>query len=134
MSILPTEQDAPLLDHRVKYAIGGQTHYVGIVVGAFWILPKTKQELLYAVRVDIKGGGATVFTVHPENLESIERHKIAPGAKPVPAGLRDPVELSADAKAAGYTGNMCASCFSFRLKPSGTCTVCEDCGSTTGCS
>lgn len=134
MSILPPEQDAPLLDHRVKFVSAGQTHYTGTVVGAFWVLPKTKQELRYAVRVNLEGGGATVFNELPENLESIERHKIAPGAKPVPAGLRNPVELSADAKAAGYTGNMCASCFSFRLKPSGTCTVCEDCGSTTGCS
>lgn len=40
----------------------------------------------------------------------------------------------ADAKARGYTGERCPSCGSLRLKRNGTCMLCEDCGSTTGCS
>lgn len=128
MSILPTEQDAPLLDHRVKYASGGQINFVGLVVGAFWILPKTKQELRYAVRVSLEGGGATVFTELPEHLESIERHKVAPGAK------LSPMAHGGDAQAAGYTGDTCSSCQSLRVRRNGSCTVCDDCGSTTGCS
>jgi len=38
------------------------------------------------------------------------------------------------AQALGYTGESCSNCNSMRLKRNGTCTVCEDCGSTTGCS
>ncbi|MBI5646157.1 MAG: vitamin B12-dependent ribonucleotide reductase [Ignavibacteriae bacterium] len=38
------------------------------------------------------------------------------------------------ARAQGYTGEMCTSCGSSRVKRNGTCTVCEDCGTTSGCS
>lgn len=38
------------------------------------------------------------------------------------------------AVAAGYSGDPCPSCQNFTLKRSGTCLVCETCGSTTGCS
>lgn len=41
---------------------------------------------------------------------------------------------SAAAKQAGYTGEQCYSCGSIRVKRSGSCTVCEDCGTTSGCS
>lgn len=33
-----------------------------------------------------------------------------------------------------YTGDLCPSCGSFRMERSGTCSVCRDCGETTGCS
>ncbi len=39
-----------------------------------------------------------------------------------------------DAIAFGYTGEQCAQCGSARVKRNGSCTVCEDCGSTSGCS
>ncbi|MBR9977177.1 MAG: vitamin B12-dependent ribonucleotide reductase, partial [Bacteroidetes bacterium] len=38
------------------------------------------------------------------------------------------------ARAQGYTGEMCGSCGSSRVKRNGACTVCEDCGTTSGCS
>lgn len=34
----------------------------------------------------------------------------------------------------GYTGDACAGCGSFRVRRNGNCTVCDDCGSTSGCS
>lgn len=34
----------------------------------------------------------------------------------------------------GYTGNQCVTCNSLRMKISGHCEVCEDCGSSSGCS
>lgn len=37
-------------------------------------------------------------------------------------------------KAAGYTGDTCSVCQSTRLRRNGSCSVCEDCGNTTGCS
>ncbi len=39
-----------------------------------------------------------------------------------------------EARAKGYTGEPCPGCKSMRLKRNGTCLLCEDCGSTTGCS
>ena len=38
------------------------------------------------------------------------------------------------AKQIGYTGEQCTSCGSIRVIRNGSCTVCEDCGTTTGCS
>ncbi len=34
----------------------------------------------------------------------------------------------------GYTGEQCPECGSIRVKRNGSCTVCEDCGATSGCS
>jgi len=34
----------------------------------------------------------------------------------------------------GYTGEMCSNCGSARVKRNGSCVVCEDCGTTSGCS
>lgn len=39
-----------------------------------------------------------------------------------------------EAKAKGYTGEQCLNCGSMRVKRNGSCTVCDDCGTTTGCS
>lgn len=38
------------------------------------------------------------------------------------------------AKSMGYTGDICSSCGSMNVKKSGSCAVCMDCGTTTGCS
>lgn len=39
-----------------------------------------------------------------------------------------------EAKAKGYTGEQCSTCSSMRVKRNGSCTVCDDCGTTSGCS
>ncbi|MFW5745996.1 MAG: vitamin B12-dependent ribonucleotide reductase, partial [Nanoarchaeota archaeon] len=41
---------------------------------------------------------------------------------------------ASEAKNKGYTGESCSNCGSMRLRRNGTCSVCEDCGTTTGCS
>lgn len=38
------------------------------------------------------------------------------------------------AKSRGYTGEQCGSCASMRVRQNGTCTICDDCGVTSGCS
>lgn len=38
------------------------------------------------------------------------------------------------AKSQGYTGDQCDICGSARMRNNGTCKVCDDCGTTTGCS
>jgi ribonucleoside-diphosphate reductase alpha chain len=44
------------------------------------------------------------------------------------------VGTSSEAQSFGYTGEHCTNCGSMRVKRNGSCTVCEDCGSTSGCS
>ena len=39
-----------------------------------------------------------------------------------------------EAREKGYTGDQCGSCSSMRVKRNGSCTVCDDCGTTSGCS
>ncbi len=39
-----------------------------------------------------------------------------------------------EAQSFGYTGEHCTNCGSMRVKRNGSCTVCEDCGTTSGCS
>lgn len=50
----------------------------------------------------------------------------APGATIVP---QPPL-----ATGSGYTGDECPDCGGLRMRRNGTCTLCEDCGATTGCS
>jgi ribonucleoside-diphosphate reductase alpha chain len=40
----------------------------------------------------------------------------------------------ATARAQGYTGDQCGNCGSMRVKQNGACHVCDDCGTTSGCS
>lgn len=49
-------------------------------------------------------------------------------------GQQPSVSIAEAAKRIGYTGETCPSCGSIRMRRSGTCSVCEDCGATTGCS
>ena len=44
------------------------------------------------------------------------------------------LKTSAEARSMGYTGEYCVNCGSMKVKRNGSCTVCEDCGSTSGCS
>jgi hypothetical protein len=39
-----------------------------------------------------------------------------------------------EARQSGYTGDQCTNCNSIRMRVAGHCLVCEECGTTTGCS
>ncbi len=60
----------------------------------------------------------------------------APNAAARAPSPTDRVSLTGAARAQGYTGECCqnATCGGFRVKRNGSCTVCDDCGQTTGCS
>ncbi|RYE10641.1 MAG: vitamin B12-dependent ribonucleotide reductase [Hyphomicrobiales bacterium] len=53
---------------------------------------------------------------------------------PSPPPSTDIKQLRSQAQMQGYTGDQCSNCNSMRMKVSGHCMVCEDCGTTTGCS
>lgn len=42
--------------------------------------------------------------------------------------------MKSAARSVGYTGNPCSNCGGWRMRRNGTCEVCDDCGTTTGCS
>ncbi|MCX8166757.1 MAG: vitamin B12-dependent ribonucleotide reductase [Candidatus Micrarchaeota archaeon] len=48
--------------------------------------------------------------------------------------IKTDISKTLEFKSKGYTGDMCSSCGSMRVRRSGTCAVCEDCGTTNGCS
>ncbi len=46
----------------------------------------------------------------------------------------EPLGENGHAKAQGYTGDVCDQCGGSSMKRNGSCLVCADCGSTSGCS
>jgi ribonucleoside-diphosphate reductase alpha chain len=55
-------------------------------------------------------------------------------ATPATAPRLDATLTQSEARSSGYTGNVCDICHSTRMRVAGHCMVCEDCGTTTGCS
>ena len=53
---------------------------------------------------------------------------------PTPIVDPSPALTRGAAQQQGYTGDQCSNCFSMRMQVAGHCTVCADCGTTTGCS
>ena len=86
-------------------------------------LPFVKSEVAQASLFKPEPG------VAPPAFNEGELHPI-----PSPPPSRDIRELRAEAQMKGYTGDQCTTCNSLRMKVSGHCLVCEDCGTTTGCS
>lgn len=65
------------------------------------------------------------------------KSNVATAAPMKPAAAPPSAEATltpAEARSAGYTGNLCDVCGSSRMRVAGHCMVCEDCGTTTGCS
>jgi ribonucleoside-diphosphate reductase alpha chain len=76
-------------------------------------------------------------TAHPAQIPSVQTRLPDPQA-PKHADM-DPishndVEKVQQAKLQGYTGEMCTGCGSMKVKRNGSCSVCVECGQTTGCS
>lgn len=51
-----------------------------------------------------------------------------------PTDLGPAMDARAVARGSGYTGDQCTNCNSMRMQVSGHCTVCADCGTSSGCS
>jgi len=78
------------------------------------------------------------FTANPKlepRLAAVGALAAAFSTAAAPFAAEAPRSMPMDqAKRAGYTGESCASCGSVRVRRNGTCVVCEDCGTTSGCS
>jgi ribonucleoside-diphosphate reductase alpha chain len=74
--------------------------------------------------------------VDPETLRSsvpVEPVSADPGARPAPAEVRSSMELLEAKQGTAADAPLCLSC-GVKMRPSGSCYVCESCGSTSGCS
>src|SRR5690606_8123670 len=85
------------------------------------------------------GGGAsygmpTLSAPADEAVRSTSATPVATGASARPQGAMTRAEAADMSRRAGYTGDGCGSCGSMRVRRNGTCVVCEDCGTTSGCS
>jgi len=69
--------------------------------------------------------------VHVKNVQRTHPQAMRP-VKPVHVDA-DAQKVS-DAKKQGYIGEACGQCASMKVKQNGSCAVCLDCGTTTGCS
>lgn len=61
----------------------------------------------------------------------VDERPIAPPTSPANASTLTASEL---AKQQGYTGDICTNCGGAHMQVAGHCMVCNDCGTTTGCS
>tara|TARA_R110002167_G_scaffold9653_3_gene44737 strand:+ start:1802 stop:2134 length:333 start_codon:yes stop_codon:yes gene_type:complete len=78
---------------------------------------KAIRELLIPVRVHFNQGALSTMT-------AVEQ-------KPM---VESKLDIMNQAVQQGYTGEFCDQCFGVRMVKSGTCSTCQECGATTGCS
>ena len=71
----------------------------------------------------------------PSNAVKIEDPgTYTPPAEVSPNGSAVKAERKIDPRELGYTGDTCSTCSSTNVRRNGSCTVCDDCGTTSGCS
>lgn len=58
----------------------------------------------------------------------------SPPSEVGPNGSAMKSERKVDPRELGYTGDTCSNCASSNVRMNGSCTVCDDCGTTSGCS
>lgn len=63
-----------------------------------------------------------------------EKQKPLPVEQKTITKIDEQASKQKEARAKGFTGDQCGGCGSMRVKRNGTCTLCLDCGSTSGCS
>jgi ribonucleoside-diphosphate reductase alpha chain len=68
-----------------------------------------------------------------ETLKTNDPLSTQPTIQPT-ISLKKGMDRINDAKMQGFTGEQCGNCASMRVKNNGSCSVCMDCGQTTGCS
>jgi ribonucleoside-diphosphate reductase alpha chain len=79
---------------------------------------------------------ATQTVSEDDNIERLREREEEPVvmAQAPQTGKANVSSLRAEARSKGYTGEQCSACGSMRVKRNGACTLCDDCGTTSGCS
>lgn len=76
----------------------------------------------------------TISNIKTNEDGELVPEEVAANPKTNGAATASALKTSAEARSMGYTGEYCVNCGSMKVKRNGSCTVCEDCGSTSGCS
>jgi ribonucleoside-diphosphate reductase alpha chain len=101
----------------------------------------TAEERAAAVAASSYGSAPTVPVaddedVDPETLRGsvpVETSTVDAAARPAPVEVRSSMELLEAKQGTAADAPLCLSC-GVKMRPSGSCYVCESCGSTSGCS
>jgi len=80
-------------------------------------------------RQDQQPSQQQTLPLQPQSTGAAGQQQAAPESRQVQA-----TERIFEAKSRGYTGDQCGACGSMCVKKNGSCSVCEECGVTTGCS
>jgi ribonucleoside-diphosphate reductase alpha chain len=86
----------------------------------------------YLGRDDLVHVKETKPAKHEQKNEAVMAKQAATTARPVKQSAS--AEKIATAKKQGFTGEACSQCGSMKVKQNGSCHLCIDCGTTTGCS
>jgi len=68
------------------------------------------------------------------SIEEAVEEKLRQDVEKAEMGTETSVSKLQQAKLQGFTGSICGSCGSVRVKANGSCELCLDCGGTSGCS
>jgi len=140
------EPSGPVYGHE---AIKNATSIIDYVFRAIGYEYLGREDFVHVKAVDegngMNGGHGEPYTNGTGNGNG--RGKLSPGqdlysrqravditAAPPVKPIGDNQKKMMTAKAQGYTGEQCGNCGSMRVKQNGACHVCEDCGTTSGCS
>lgn len=93
----------------------------------FYKLPPRSSHDDYIIKV----AGKTMIAIAVVELSVT--NDISPRLEP-PKVSETLLHQEMDFRAQGYSGDICINCQGARLRWAGHCQVCEDCGTTTGCS
>ncbi len=120
------------------------TSLLDLVFRALGVSYLGRDDLAHIKPLEGVGGGGTVSygmsalsVPGDETVRSTPATPVASvstGAPARPQGAMTRAEAADMSRRAGYTGDGCGSCGSMRVRRNGTCVVCEDCGTTSGCS
>ena len=97
------------------------------------------QRLLYAAEQRGANDSFPEFKVVRELLMPVrlQMHQDSLAAMPVVEEkpvVSSRLDIISQAVQQGYTGEFCDQCFGVRMIKTGTCSTCQECGVTTGCS
>lgn len=110
--------------------VSGDYHASGKVVSCFYIYPENQSVPRYVVRHAAEQG----FFAHIYNGDQLVSIDRTVRAVPRNAHVEDTLTQRELAFQQGFTGDVCITCGGARMRRNGPCLVCEQCGSTTGCS
>ncbi len=129
-------------DHHIKQATS-VLDYIFRVLGHEYLdrddlvhvktKPKNQTTLNVSVRAKNANTSVAHDVVHNSAQDTNNSHTI-PSAQTTAKKVDTRSTIISNAKQQGYTGESCSQCASMKVKQNGSCSVCLDCGTTTGCS